>query len=35
MRPDEGLAVVLLTNLEGVGNPLLDLARQIADLAAP
>jgi serine beta-lactamase-like protein LACTB, mitochondrial len=35
MRPDEGLVVVLLTNLEGVGNPLLDLARQIADLAAP
>jgi serine beta-lactamase-like protein LACTB len=35
MRPDRGLAVVLLTNLEGVGNPLLDLARQIADLAAP
>jgi serine beta-lactamase-like protein LACTB, mitochondrial len=35
MRPDQGLAVVLLTNLEGVGNPLLDLARQIADLAAP
>jgi serine beta-lactamase-like protein LACTB, mitochondrial len=32
MRPDRGVAVVLLTNLEGVGNPLLDLARQIADL---
>ena len=29
-----GLAVVLLTNLEGIGAPLLDLARQIADLAA-
>lgn len=32
MRPDRGLAVVLLTNLEGVGAPLLDLGRQIADL---
>jgi serine beta-lactamase-like protein LACTB, mitochondrial len=35
LRPDQGMAVVLLTNLEGVGNPLLDLARQVADLAAP
>jgi len=32
MRPDRRLAVVLLTNLEGVGAPLLDLGRQIADL---
>jgi CubicO group peptidase (beta-lactamase class C family) len=31
MRPDRRLAVVLLTNLEGVGAPLLDLGRQIAD----
>ena len=31
MRPDRKLAVVLLTNLEGVGAPLLDLGRQIAD----
>jgi CubicO group peptidase (beta-lactamase class C family) len=33
MKPDRRLAVVLLTNLEGIGAPLLDLARQIADLA--
>jgi serine beta-lactamase-like protein LACTB len=33
MRPDRGLAVVLLTNLEGIGAPLLDLGREIADLA--
>jgi CubicO group peptidase (beta-lactamase class C family) len=33
MRPDRGVAVVLLTNLEGIGAPLLDLGRQIADLA--
>jgi serine beta-lactamase-like protein LACTB, mitochondrial len=32
MRPERKLAVVLLTNLEGIGGPLLDLARQIADL---
>ena len=32
MRPDRRLAVVLLTNLEGIGGPLLDMARQIADL---
>jgi CubicO group peptidase (beta-lactamase class C family) len=32
MRPDRRLAVVLLTNLEGIGGPLLDLGRQIADL---
>jgi hypothetical protein len=31
MRPDRKLAVVLLTNLEGVGAPLLDLGRQIAE----
>jgi serine beta-lactamase-like protein LACTB, mitochondrial len=33
MRPDRHFAVVLLTNLEGIGTPLLDLGRQIADLA--
>lgn len=33
MRPDRPFAVVLLTNLEGIGTPLLDLGRQIADLA--
>lgn len=33
MRPDRRLAVVLLTNLEGVGGALLDLARQIADIS--
>ena len=34
MRPDRGLAVVLLTNVEGIGGPLLDLARKVADLAS-
>jgi serine beta-lactamase-like protein LACTB len=34
LRPDRGLAVVLLTNLEGIGPPLLELGRQIADLAS-
>jgi len=33
LRPDRGLAVVLLTNLEGIGPALLELGRQIADLA--
>ena len=33
LRPDRPFAVVLLTNLEGIGTPLLDLGRQIADLA--
>jgi CubicO group peptidase (beta-lactamase class C family) len=33
MRPESGLAVALLSNLEGVGTPLLQLARRIADLA--
>jgi CubicO group peptidase (beta-lactamase class C family) len=31
MRPERRMAVVLLTNLEGVGAPLLDLGRQIAE----
>ena len=30
--PDSGVAVVFLTNLEGVGAPLLDLARQVAEI---
>ncbi|HET8645122.1 MAG TPA: serine hydrolase, partial [Vicinamibacteria bacterium] len=33
LRPDRRMAVVLLTNLEGIGGPLLDLGRQIADLS--
>lgn len=33
MQPDRRLAVVLLTNLEGVGGSLLDLGRRIADLS--
>jgi CubicO group peptidase (beta-lactamase class C family) len=33
MRPDQRVAVALLTNLEGIGPALLDLARQIATLA--
>jgi CubicO group peptidase (beta-lactamase class C family) len=32
MQPDRRLAVVLLTNLEGIAPALVDLARQIADL---
>lgn len=32
LRPDKGIAVVLLANLEGSASPLLDLARQLADL---
>ncbi len=31
-RPDAGLSVSVLSNLEGVGTPLLQLARRIADL---
>ena len=30
--PDSGVALVFLTNLEGVGAPLLDLARQVAEI---
>jgi serine beta-lactamase-like protein LACTB len=30
--PDSGVAVVFLTNLEGVGTPLLELARQVAEI---
>jgi CubicO group peptidase (beta-lactamase class C family) len=33
MLPDKGLAVALMANLEGVGNRLQDLARQIAHIA--
>ena len=32
MLPDIGLAVVFLSNLEGVGTPLLDLSRQVAEI---
>lgn len=32
MAPRSGVAVVLLCNLEGVSNPLLDLARKVADV---
>ena len=32
LLPDSGVAVVLLSNLEGVGTSLLDLARQVADI---
>jgi CubicO group peptidase (beta-lactamase class C family) len=35
MQPDEGVAVAILANLEGVENALLDLARQAAGLVAP
>ena len=31
-RPDAGIAIALLSNLEGVGTPLLQLARRIGDL---
>jgi serine beta-lactamase-like protein LACTB len=31
--PESDMAVVFLTNLEGVGTPLLELARQVADIA--
>src|SRR5262249_45026513 len=34
MLPDAGLAVVVLSDLEGVENALLDLTRQLAGLAA-
>jgi hypothetical protein len=34
MQPGRRLAVVLLANLEGVRDPLLELARQIADAMA-
>ena len=33
LRPDDGLSVAILANLERVGLPLLDLARRVADLA--
>ncbi len=33
-RPNAGIAVALLSNLEGIGTPLLRLARRIADLVA-
>ena len=32
LHPDSGVAVVFLANLEGAGTPLLDLARQVADI---
>lgn len=32
LLPDSGVAVVFLSNLEGVGTSLLDLARQVADI---
>jgi serine beta-lactamase-like protein LACTB, mitochondrial len=34
MLPDTGLSVVLLANLEGVGGPLLEVARQLAEITA-
>ena len=34
LLPDSGVAVAILANLEGVENELLDLARQLAALAA-
>jgi serine beta-lactamase-like protein LACTB len=34
-QPDSGLVVALLSNLEGVGTPLLQLARRIADRVQP
>ena len=34
MLPELGVAVAILANLEGVENGLLDLARQVAALAA-
>ena len=33
LRPDSGLVVAILTNLEQVQGPLLDLARRVSDLA--
>jgi len=32
--PESGVAVVLLSNLEGVGTPLLDVARQVAEIVS-
>ena len=34
MLPDTGLSVVLLANLEGMGGPLLEVARQVAEITA-
>ena len=34
-QPDAGIAVVILANLEGIENALLDLARQLAGIVAP
>ena len=34
MLPDRGVAVALLANLEGVGTPLLELARQLAEIVS-
>jgi len=34
-QPDTGIVVALLSNLEGVGTPLLQLARRIADRVQP
>ena len=34
MLPDTGQSVVLLANLEGVGGPLLEVARQLAEITA-
>jgi hypothetical protein len=31
LLPDSGVSVVFLANLEGVGTPLLELARQVAE----
>lgn len=34
LRPDEGLSVAVLTNLQGVGGELVALARRLADVVA-
>jgi hypothetical protein len=34
LQPDRRVAVVLLTNLEGIGPQLTDLAREIANVVA-
>ena len=33
LRPDEGVSVAVLTNLQGVGGELVALARRLADAA--
>ena len=34
LLPDRGVTLAIFTNLEGVGTPLLELARQAAEVVA-